>query len=318
MVIDDVGERTHVVNYDGWLAAHAAAWKGKLEARANCSPRQDFSGWIEFRRVRDLELIRSDSMPFAGHSVKGAPAYVGVQVSPVHGGEQVDLRTPEVRRTIMSSAVLWDGADLDSFQMLGPGEYFNVLIPRDAIEQRVGPRFALASPVILSDSAPMRLLESLVLSLSHEFCTMQAWEFDSVRNSLIELISSLARGVNEESSAAVSDAMLCAVKRWIDAHLLDGQITSGRAAEEHGISIRSLHRLFQAEGQSFGAVVRSKRLSRALEDLGASNLSVTNLASKWGYADTPHFCRELQRTQGVTPSDYRRASQAVLTRHALM
>jgi len=310
VVTDDFLGRANVATYDDWRTAYSAAWNNQLiPASVNRSAPREFSGWIESRRVRDLQLIRSESMPFAGHCGATFPDYVGIQIATMYGGESVQFRGSDVPHIMTSTANVWDGGELQSFQMLGPGESFSVLVPRAAIQQRVGPRFALKSPTIQSDGAPLRLLESLAVSLSHEFPTMQTWEFDSARNALIDLIAGLAREVDDESSAAVSDVMLRTVSLWIDEHLLDGQITSERAAYEHGISIRSLHRLFERQGKSFSAVVRSKRLYCALEDLAATNLSITYLASKWGYADTSHYCREIKRTHGMTPSEYRRASQ---------
>ena len=250
-------------------------------------------------------------MPWGGRSGASSPDYVGVQVTTAQQGESVKFRGCESPRILKTPVSVWDGRDLEDFQMLGPGEYFNVLIPRSAIEQRVGPRFTLESPIIGSDSALVRVLGNLALSLCHEFSTMQTWEFDAVRTSMIELVASLGRQTEDQGSAVVSDAMYRAVSHWIDERLLDGPISSVSAAREHGISIRSLHRLFEREDTSFSALIRSRRLARALEDLAATNHSITYLASKWGYADTSHFCRELKRTLSMTPSEYRKASQVV-------
>lgn len=313
MVTEAFEDKTNVVNYDDWRSIYSQAWShGQLiPSRAGCSAPRSFSGWIQSRRVRDLHLVRYDSMPFGGTCGGSASEYVGVQVTSSRCGETVQFRGWDSPRIINSPVGVWDGRSLQNFQMIGPGEYFTVLLPRVAIEHRVGSGFALDAPIIQSDSALVRVLGNLAKSLCHEFPTMQAWEFDAVSTAFVELIASLGREVDEQGSAVVSDTMYRAVSRWIDESLLDGQINSGRVAREHGISVRSLHRLFERDGKSFSAVVRSRRLSRALEDLAATNLSITYLASKWGYADTSHFCRELRRVHDMTPGEYRRASQTV-------
>jgi AraC family transcriptional regulator, positive regulator of tynA and feaB len=309
MLLQDVCGEARVETYDAWRTAYTEAWNGRMTSASGTAAPADFSGWIEFRRVRDLEFVRSDSMPFSGRPRAKSSDYIGIQVSLVHGGEQLNLRGPEHATVMASTALLWDGTLLENFELLKPGEYFNVVIPRDSIEQRVGPNFTLPTPVLKSESASMRLLESLVRSLGHEFSAMQAREFDSVRNAMIELIAGLVHEGVEAGSAAVSDAMLRTVHSWIDQNLLGSAITSSRAAAEHGISIRSLHRLFERRGESFSSVVRAKRLARALAELASTDASVTQLAMKWGYSDLSHLCRELRRVHHVTPSQYRRASR---------
>ena len=309
MLLEDVRGGSTVATYDAWCAAYKEAWNGRLlsvPSRRSASP--DFTGWIEYRRVRGLEFVHSDSMPFGGRT--GATSdYIGIQVSLRHGGESVQLRDPANPQAMTSPVSVWDGQLVESFELLEPGEYFDVLIPRAAMVSQLGTQFALPAPIVTSNSAAMRMLDGLVRSLCLEFSTMHAWELDAVRNAMLELVGSLAHEGEHVSSGAVTDGMLRAVNQWIDQNLLEGEISSARAASEHGISVRSLHRLFERHGESFSSTVRARRLGRALDDLAATSDSVTQIASKWGYSDTSHFCRELKRRHGVTPTEYRRASR---------
>ena len=62
-------------------------------------------------------------------------------------------------------------------------------------------------------------------------------------------------------------ARLRGVQAWLDAHLADPSLTPGRIAGANFISVRSLHRLFEAEGVTVSAWVRDRRLEACRRDL---------------------------------------------------
>lgn len=312
----DTGRLAEVGNFRDWRAAYEDAWNGRLVSKLPAAvDAAQFTGAIEFRRVRDLEFILAESMPFSGRSrptphmpsQAGPSDYIGLQVSLVHGGER--LLCAGNKQIETTRAMLYDGRSIEGFMLHGPGKYFNVLIPREAMKRAAGFPIQFDEPVFETSTQALRLLEGLLKSLADEFGTMRASAFDSVRTAIIELVVGLAREDRARDSGAMSDAMFEAICRWIEDQLHDSDIRPTVAAAAHGISVRTLHRLFGVHDSSFCAVVRSKRFDKALADLASSNDPVTVIASRWGFADTSHLSREVRRRLDLTPTEYRTLSR---------
>jgi AraC family transcriptional regulator, positive regulator of tynA and feaB len=51
--------------------------------------------------------------------------------------------------------------------------------------------------------------------------------------------------------------------------------------------------------------VRVRRLARARADVTDSDRPISNIAQRWGFADTSHFSRTFKAHYGCSPTDYR-------------
>jgi AraC-like DNA-binding protein len=79
------------------------------------------------------------------------------------------------------------------------------------------------------------------------------------------------------------------------------------------ISVRQVHRLFAAEGLTFGSWVREQRLRRCRDDLADPrhcHHTVAEIAARWGFRSPAHFTRAFQSRYGITPADYRRRASS--------
>ncbi|MFB6877471.1 helix-turn-helix domain-containing protein [Streptomyces sp. NPDC056323] len=95
------------------------------------------------------------------------------------------------------------------------------------------------------------------------------------------------------------------------ARLQDPGLTPQDIADQHGISLRYLHRLFQLQGTTVNAWVRTRRLESAREDLtraGAAHRSIAALAARWGFANPSHFSRTFREAYGMSPVQWRAAN----------
>nr|WP_260860257.1 helix-turn-helix transcriptional regulator [Streptomyces cupreus] len=84
-------------------------------------------------------------------------------------------------------------------------------------------------------------------------------------------------------------------------------------ADQHGISLRYLHRLFQLHGTTVNAWVRARRLEAAREELtqpGAAHRSIAAVGGRWGFANPSHCSRTFRARYGVSPVQWRSASAA--------
>ena len=100
--------------------------------------------------------------------------------------------------------------------------------------------------------------------------------------------------------------------------LADGRARPLGIAEVVGLSRRQLGRLFRERigitPKSLGRLGRFQRALRALD--GGSRTSLAAVATKAGYFDQAHLCRDFRLFAGTTPAGYRREMRE-LTRHFL-
>ncbi|WP_214404403.1 helix-turn-helix domain-containing protein [Pseudonocardia lacus] len=125
-----------------------------------------------------------------------------------------------------------------------------------------------------------------------------------------ELVATLAIEHAEPSAPpdAPQRALLREVCAHIDEHLADPGLGPDSIAAAHFVSVRQLHRLFAATGETVARRIRRLRLERCRHDLAdrrAAGDSVTDIARRWGFADLAGFSRAFRAAYGCSPSEYR-------------
>ena len=104
-------------------------------------------------------------------------------------------------------------------------------------------------------------------------------------------------------------ALTWRVKTYIEDRLGDPELSPGRIAAAHHISLRYLYRIFEAQQTTVGSWIRTRRLEHCRRDLSDPALArrpVSAIGVRWGFVDATHFARSFKREFGVTPSEYRR------------
>jgi AraC-like DNA-binding protein len=103
--------------------------------------------------------------------------------------------------------------------------------------------------------------------------------------------------------------LLVRVHAFIEQHLGEADLSPGHVAAAHHVSVRYLHRLFQAQDATVAAWIRHRRLERCRRDLADPALGavpVAAVAARWGLPDSAHFSRLFRRAYGLPPAEYRR------------
>jgi AraC-like DNA-binding protein len=115
--------------------------------------------------------------------------------------------------------------------------------------------------------------------------------------------------VRPQTAGPGEDARLRQVRAWIAANLDDPDLDPAAVAAAHHLSVRQLHRLFAAGGDTVARHIRVSRLDRAWHDLAdpaKAHLTVTQIARRWGFVDLPGFSRAFTAAYGTPPRDHRR------------
>ncbi|MCW3843426.1 helix-turn-helix domain-containing protein [Micromonospora yasonensis] len=103
-------------------------------------------------------------------------------------------------------------------------------------------------------------------------------------------------------------ALLSQIHSHIRQHLGDPTLSPQLVADAHHISVRSLHRLFEAEETTVAAYIRDQRLERCRRDLtdpALRDLPIQVVAGRWGFRDKAHFSRTFRAAFAETPQAYR-------------
>ncbi|MER5643278.1 helix-turn-helix domain-containing protein [Streptosporangium sp. NPDC002524] len=99
------------------------------------------------------------------------------------------------------------------------------------------------------------------------------------------------------------------VHAFIHQNLGDADLRAETIAAAHQISVRYLYKLFQDQGLSVAAWIRSRRLERCRRDLADPALAsrpIHAVAARWGFTNSAHFSRVFRAAYGLSPADYRR------------
>ncbi|WP_405674722.1 helix-turn-helix domain-containing protein [Streptomyces sp. NBC_01511] len=130
---------------------------------------------------------------------------------------------------------------------------------------------------------------------------------------VVDLAAALIAGHAEQESllspqsrtAATHHELLAFIRR----NLHDPDLKPALIAEAHCLSVRTLHRVFQAYGSTVGDVIRSERLSRCRRDLAEPALRdrpVSATGARWGFPEPAAFTRAFHAAYGMPPTEYRR------------
>lgn len=294
----------------------AAEWQEMLSAThlpwAVQVPPQDgppFEAWVRRLWIDDVALVDCECSPCSGtrqrrHLADTDGEFVVVLITRA-GSETVRQGDAETALR-PGDAVVWDSTKPAWFDVGEPLSKRSLLIPRAALDEVNGRAWTTAGVVLHSEAPATRLLSSYLDTLSETLTALGSSAVAAARNATLELlIGALRVDGGVPSTSAAQPALRAAMDRYIERHLLDGAVSPNALATAHGVSMRTVNRIFNATGQTVGEVVRVRRLARARQELAESDSPVSTIAHRWGFSDTSHFSRSFKAHYGTSPTDYR-------------
>ena len=189
-----------------------------------------------------------------------------------------------------------------------------IRLPRAALAPLVPNIDAAVLCPIPHGSGMLRLLQHYVDAVFNDPALATPQMRRLVVTQLCDLVA-VTLGATRDAAAlaagrGVRAARLRAIKDDIEAHLANGDLSSGAVAKRQRISDSYIRKLFEGEGTSFSQFVLARRLERArrmLAEPRGLHRSIASIAFDAGFGDLSYFNRTFKRRYGFTPSDLRDA-----------
>ena len=188
-----------------------------------------------------------------------------------------------------------------------PGSNIVLFLPRERLDA------ALPQPMdlhgLLPQGAAASLLAAHLRGVLGQFGELRQSEATPVARATLHLVAAalapLAR-TQERARPAAEATLLRQARRYIDQHLLDGELSPQRIAAAFKVSRATLYRLFEPLG-GVTAYIREQRLRRVHGLLSAPSQRhhLATLAAAHGFSDASALSHAFKQHFGYSPSEAR-------------
>lgn len=125
-----------------------------------------------------------------------------------------------------------------------------------------------------------------------------------------EKIISQAIALRDQNSGNKNRSILKTAVDFIDSHYMEEDMSLNKAANAANVSANHFSALFsQNMGQTFIEYLTNLRMNKAKEYLRCTSMRSSEIAGEIGYKDAHYFSYLFKKTQGMTPSDYRKVRE---------
>ena len=223
------------------------------------------------------------------------------------------------RRIVVPSMhfVLWDSQRPMTFVTGKNLRQITLAIPHERMLSLLPNARGFVGRPIAANSGLSRLFAEHLTSLESNFGGLPVSDAPRVLGATLDLLVATFDATADTRADTRQTAVLRRAQSYISKHLRDPTLNPTRIANDIGVTVRHLHRVFAAAETTVAAWTLQRRLEHCRRDLlgtGITGQSITSIALHWGFADSSTFCRSFKRAFGLTPKAYRAATRSVAPR----
>ncbi|MDB5685384.1 MAG: transcriptional regulator, AraC family [Sphingomonas bacterium] len=135
---------------------------------------------------------------------------------------------------------------------------------------------------------------------------------DTLASAVLDVFAAswIATANVQVAESAVSISRRIQIRRHVEAHLRDPDLSARSVAAAFGISPRYLHIIFSTGEETVSNLILRRRLeecAKQLRDPIWARRTITEIAFSWGFNNATHFARVFREKYGLSPRDYRTA-----------
>ncbi|MGW0998736.1 AraC-like ligand-binding domain-containing protein [Streptomyces sp. NPDC002523] len=216
---------------------------------------------------------------------------------------EVDLRPGEI--------VFCDMARPMQMEFRSAFQTKSLVLPRSLLGLGESNLRRLTARAIRPDTTLGSLLSPVLTQFVDTAATYRTATGEVVARHVVDLLTVLVgERLHDEAGDAphATRVLLTQVQAFIDRHLADSDLTPQTIAKAHYISVRYLHRLFEAEGVTVARWVQQRRLQECRRELArraSADRTIAAVAHAWGFTSAVHFSRVFRSTYGMSPAEWR-------------
>jgi AraC-like DNA-binding protein len=222
------------------------------------------------------------------------------------GGREAGLRPGDLTLVDLSRPAGWAMSAISCVA---------VIFPKSLLPLRPNDAARLTAVRIPGNEGAGALISSLARQLPARLGDWNAAGGARLGGAIVDLLTvALAARLDRTSEVPAGTrrrALLERIRAFIDERLGDPQLSPASIAAAHFISLRQLHKLFEAEHTTVAESIRQRRLERCARDLLDPALAaepVGDIGARWGLVNPAHFSRLFRTTYDMPPSAYRATS----------
>ncbi|MBK5125736.1 helix-turn-helix domain-containing protein [Burkholderia sp. R-69980] len=186
------------------------------------------------------------------------------------------------------------------------GRLLLLFVPRALVEKSFPDAASLHGRRIHATTPLTRLLIDHLVALNRQIVGLAKEEARHAFLTAVELlVAAFSReaGLSGNGRAAVRAAVYGQVRRHVETHLHDPDLSADSVLASLHLSRASVYRIFEHEG-GLASYIRSRRLRMAADELVRfPHMEVQDIASGLGFNDASTFTRAFRRAFDIAPSE---------------
>lgn len=181
----------------------------------------------------------------------------------------------------------------------------SLLLPRQLLESQLrGSGISVATR--LDKSLPMVQLSQRLLHESMSSPQLSASESEAALDAMVCLLRPMLH--QQEVAPSRREKQFQKIMALIDDAIQEEHLRPEWLADETGMSVRSLYRLFADKGLVVAQYIKNRRLDLCAKALQSAPdyEKLAGIGYRWGFSDHSHFSTAFKQRFGVSPGEYRK------------
>lgn len=181
----------------------------------------------------------------------------------------------------------------------------SLLLPRQLLENQLrGSGISVATR--LDKSLPMVQLSQRLLHESMSSPQLSASESEAALDAMVCLLRPMLH--QREVAPTRREKQFQKIMTLIDDAIQEEHLRPEWLADETGMSVRSLYRLFADKGLVVAQYIKNRRLDLCAQALqrAPDDEKLAGIGYRWGFSDHSHFSTAFKQRFGISPGEYRK------------